>query len=256
MYPAWSSNFMVPRFGSEEGRAVLNAHRPIWSHPQRVESLSDFLRENPEHRHRNRELTDELTPYERVFLSPGLPGGRAEEARAFSNLFSRSGGLGIQAEFVSINEDENGVTTDGYEDSIAGAFREATGRDPFELPNGDPQWVQFRADRWTDMVRAIRDAVKAVRADAVFTITVINRERGRLRPADPGLAGLGGAGALRRDAPLVPVHHRPPDHRTALPPLRGHGGRAPAGRGRVLVLPPGELAGRGDDDGGRPHRAR
>lgn len=176
MYPAWSANFMVPRFGTEEGRAILNAHRPIWSHPQRIESLSDFLRENPEHRHRNRELTDTLKPYERVFLSPGLPGGRAEEARAFSDLLSRSGGLGIQAEFVSINEDANGVTTDGYEDSIAGAFRDATGRDPFGLPNDDPEWVQFRADRWTDMVRAVRDAVKAVRPGAVFTITVINRD--------------------------------------------------------------------------------
>ena len=176
MYPAWSSNFMVPRFGTGEGRAILDAHRPIWSHPQRVESLSDFLRDHPEHRHRNRGLTDELQPYERVFLSPGLPGGRAEEARAFSGLLERSGGRGIQAEFVSINEDPDGVSTDGYEDSIAGAFREATGRDPFTLPNGDPEWVRFRADRWTDMVRAVRDAVKAVRADAVFTITVINRE--------------------------------------------------------------------------------
>ena len=176
MYPAWSSNFMVPRFGTAEGRETLNAHRPIWSHPQRIESLSDFVREHPEHRHRNRELTDELKPYERVFLSPGLPGGRAEEARVFAELLARSGGRGIQAEFVSINEDPNGVTTDGYEESIAGAFREATGRDPFQLPNDDPEWVQYRADRWTEMVRAIRDAVKAVRSDAVFTITVINRD--------------------------------------------------------------------------------
>ena len=176
MYPAWSCNFMVPRFGTVEGRQTLNAHRPIWSHPQRIESLSDFVRENPEHRHRNRERTDELQPYERVFLSPGLPEGRAEEARVFSELLARSGGSGIQAEFVSINEDENGVTTDGYEESIADAFREATGRDPFQLPNGDPDWVQFRADRWTEMVRDIRDAVKAVRSDAVFTITVINRD--------------------------------------------------------------------------------
>ncbi len=176
MYPAWSSNFMVPRFGSAEGRAILNAHRPIWSHPQRTESLSDFLQEHPEHRHRNRQLADEMKPYERVFLSPGLPGGRAEEGRAFADLLSRSGARGIQAEFVSINEDEAGVSTDGYEDSIAVAFREATGRDPFTLPNGDPEWVRFRADRWTGMVRAISDAVKAVRADAVFTITVINRD--------------------------------------------------------------------------------
>ncbi len=182
MYPAWSSNFMVPRFGTGEGREILNSHRPIWSHPQRIESLSDFVRENPEHRHRNRELTDELQPYERVFLSPGLPEGRAEEAAVFSGLLSRSGGRGIQAEFVSINEDESGVTTDGYEDSIAGAFREATGRDPFQLPNDDPEWVQFRADRWTDMVRTIRDAVKAVRSDAVFTITVINRDAGGYVP--------------------------------------------------------------------------
>ncbi len=175
MYPAWSSNFMVPRFGSEAGRTVLNAHRPIWSHPRRVESLSDFLRDHPEHRHRNRERTDALRPYQRVFLSPGSPGGRAEEARAFGELLSRSGARGIQAEFVSINEDEDGVSTDGYEDSIADAFRETTGRDPFALPNRDPEWVQFRADRWTEMVRAIRDGVKTARADAAFTITVIDR---------------------------------------------------------------------------------
>lgn len=182
MYPAWSSNFMVPRFGTEAGRTTLDAHRPIWSHPQRIESLSDFLREHPGHRHRNRTLSDEMQPWERVFLSPGLPEGRAEEARVFAELLASSGGRGIQAEFVSINEDENGVTTDGYEDSIAGAFREATGRDPFSIPNDDPEWVGFRADCWTDMVREIRAAVKAVRSDAVFTITVINRDAEGYRP--------------------------------------------------------------------------
>ncbi len=176
MYPAWSANFMVPRFGTEAGRLTLDAHRPIWSHPQRIESLSDFLRENPEHRHRNRTLSDEMQPWERVFLSPGLPEGRAEEARVFAELLARSGGAGVQAEFVSINEDDAGVSADGYEDSIAGAFRDATGRDPFSIPNADPEWMAFRADRWTDMLRAIRDAVKAVRADAVFTVTVINRD--------------------------------------------------------------------------------
>lgn len=176
MYPAWSSNFPVPRYGTEALREAFDAHRPIWSHPQRIESLSDFLKENPQHRHRNRTLSDEMQPYERVFLSPGLPDGRAEEARAFADLLSGSGALGIQAEFVSINEDENGVSTDGYEDSIANAFTEATGRDPFEIPNADPEWIGFRADRWTEMVREIRDAVKAVRSDAVFTITVINRD--------------------------------------------------------------------------------
>lgn len=183
MYPAWSANFMVPRFGTPEGRETLDAHRPIWSHPQRIPSLSDFLREHPEHRHRNRGLGDEMEPWEKVFLSPGLPEGRRHEAEAFAALLRSSGARGIQAEFVSINEDAEGVSVDGYEDSIASAFREATGRDPFRIPNGDPEWVRFRADLWTGMVRDLRDAVKAERADAVFTATVIDREADRYLPA-------------------------------------------------------------------------
>lgn len=183
MYPAWSANFMVPRFGTSEGRETLDAHRPIWSHPQRVPSLSDFLREHPEHRHRNRGLGDEMEPWDKVFLSPGLPEGRRHEAEAFAALLRSSGARGIQAEFVSINEDADGVSVDGYEDSIASAFREATGRDPFRIPNRDPEWVRFRADLWTGMVRALRAAVKAERADAVFTATVIDREADRYLPA-------------------------------------------------------------------------
>lgn len=183
MYPAWSANFMVPRFGTPEGRETLDAHRPIWSHPRRVPSLSDFLREHPEHRHRNRGLGDEMEPWEKVFLSPGLAEGRRHEAGAFAALLRSSGARGIQAEFVSINEDADGVSVDGYEDSIASAFREETGRDPFRIPNGDPEWVRFRADLWTGMVRDLRDAVKAERADAVFTATVIDREADRYLPA-------------------------------------------------------------------------
>ena len=183
MYPAWSANFMVPRFGTPEGRATLDAHRPIWSHPQRVPSLSDFLREHPEHRHRNRTLSDEMEPWEKVFLSPGLAEGRRHEAELFAGLLRSSGARGIEAEFVSINEDDAGVSVDGYEDSIVSAFREATGRDPFDLPNGDPDWVRFRADLWTELMRDLRDAAKAVRPDAVFTATVINREAEGYLPA-------------------------------------------------------------------------
>lgn len=183
MYPAWSANFMVPRFGTPEGRETLDAHRPIWSHPRRVPSLSDFLREHPEHRHRNRTLSDEMEPWEKVFLSPGRPEGRRHEAEAFAALLRSSGARGIQAEFISINEDADGVSVDGYEDSIASAFREATGRDPFGLPNGEPDWVRFRADLWTGMVRDLRDAAKRERPDAVFTATVIDREAEGYLPA-------------------------------------------------------------------------
>lgn len=183
MYPAWSANFMVPRFGTPEGREVLDAHRPIWSHPRRVPSVSDFLREHPQHRHRNRTLAEELEPWDKLFLSPGLPEGRRHEAEAFASLLRSSGARGIEAEFISINEDEDGVSVDGYEDSIAGAFREETGRDPFTIGNGDPEWVRFRADRWTAMLAEIAAAVRAERPDAVFTATVINREADGYRKA-------------------------------------------------------------------------
>ena len=230
MYPAWSSNFMVPRFGTGEGRAILDAHRPIWSHPQRVESLSDFLRDHPEHRHRNRGLTDELQPYERVFLSPGLPGGRAEEARAFSGLLERSRGRGIQAEFVSINEDPDGVSTDGYEDSIAGAFRE--GHRPGSLhPPERRSRVGAVPRRPLDRhgARGPRRREGGPRRRRLHHHRHQPRS-GRLSAPDAGLAHLGGRRSRRRDAPLVPLHHRPCDHRTALPPFRGdgRGARIPA----------------------------
>ena len=54
-----------------------------------------------------------------------------------------------------------GVATAGYEAPMVEAFRQETGRDPFEIPNDDPDWVQFRARPFTDWVGRVHDMLSA-----------------------------------------------------------------------------------------------
>jgi len=58
--------------------------------------------------------------------------------------------------------DQNGVRMDMYDDCVVAAFREKTGRDPFKIPNDDPQWVQFRADYVTGWLREVRSLQKLI----------------------------------------------------------------------------------------------
>lgn len=52
--------------------------------------------------------------------------------------------------------DDQGFWYGGYEEVSKEAFRTKTGRDPFKIPNADPEWVQFRADYVTEFLRAVR----------------------------------------------------------------------------------------------------
>ena len=54
-----------------------------------------------------------------------------------------------------------GVATGGYEAPMVEAFREETGRDPFQIPNDDPEWVQFRTRPFTQWVGDVRDLLAA-----------------------------------------------------------------------------------------------
>ncbi len=53
--------------------------------------------------------------------------------------------------------DENAVSSAGYEEPAVEAFKQRTGRDPFEIPNNDPEWIQARADYLTDWVQSVRE---------------------------------------------------------------------------------------------------
>ena len=74
----------------------------------------------------------------------------------------------MQVEFVLGNEDENGVAhlwlRGGCRFQVRGSAWEESPGDP----DDDPDWVQFRADYVTRYLVEARDAVKAVKPDAVF----------------------------------------------------------------------------------------
>ena len=71
------------------------------------------------------------------------------------------------------DEDDAGCSPYGYEDAVAAPFREQTGRDPFAIPNDDPEWLRFRAGYVTRFLVELKDAMAAAYPGAVFTSTMI-----------------------------------------------------------------------------------
>ncbi len=54
--------------------------------------------------------------------------------------------------------DADGYYSMGYDKYMVEAFQTKTGRDPWQIPNKDPQWLAFRAAFMTDYMRQIRRA--------------------------------------------------------------------------------------------------
>lgn len=73
--------------------------------------------------------------------------------------------------------DDDGYWYGGYDDLSVRAFRERTERDPFAIPNSDPEWVQFRADYVTGFMRDLRK-LQQERYPGT-TITTFDHARGK-----------------------------------------------------------------------------
>ena len=173
----WSLPFMRPPVTAPESRAIMDQHRPIWSHPRVAEpEISDFAREHPEYRSYTRDKHADLEPGERLCLSPAFPEVRSHQADLFVTTLAASRGDGIQVEFVLGNEDANGVVPYGYEDRVVEEFRARHGKDAFALPNDDPLWLQFRADHVTLFLQELGSKVKVTFPSARFTTTIIAAE--------------------------------------------------------------------------------
>ena len=172
----WSLDFLRPPVDSEEARAILDKHRPIYDNPQINTSATDFAVKHPQYRSLTRNRSYVLQPGEDLYLSLAFPEVRAEQAQQFVEPLLATQGSGLQVEFVLGNEDENGAVTYGYEDIIVNAFEQEHGKSPFDLRNDDPDWLQFRADYVTRFMVEARDAVKAAKPDAVFSATMIAGE--------------------------------------------------------------------------------
>ena len=56
------------------------------------------------------------------------------------------------------NFDADGYYAMGYDKQMVTAFQTKTGRDPWQIPNQDPQWLAFRASYMTEYMRRIRQA--------------------------------------------------------------------------------------------------
>ena len=56
--------------------------------------------------------------------------------------------------------DADGYYAMGYDQFMVEAFRAKTGRDAWQIPNNDPQWLAFRASFVTDYMRQIRSIQK------------------------------------------------------------------------------------------------
>lgn len=52
--------------------------------------------------------------------------------------------------------DDKGVWYCTYDEPVVENFKKTTGRDPYQIPNGDEEWVRFRAGYMTDFVRQVR----------------------------------------------------------------------------------------------------
>ena len=85
---------------------------------------------------------------------------------------------GREALISGTEVDDSGVCIYGYEPAMVEAFREATGRDAFIIPNDDPEWIDFRALQTTLYMREARKLAKA--RGATVSVRVRSMERMRL----------------------------------------------------------------------------
>lgn len=173
---AWSIDYIGGPPGSAEMRKKLELHQPIWSHPKSSPKLSEFARAHPDYWAQNRKRSDELESGQRRTLSLAVPQVREHEISNYMEMVDRTGGHGVQVEFVSVNRDVNGVGTDGYEKSMVLAYKKKHRRNPMELPNGAPSWVQFRSDYTTVTMRQLREALREKDSLAPMTAALIARE--------------------------------------------------------------------------------
>ena len=169
----WSLDFLRPPVTAAEARRILDEHRPIYHGPYVDTTVAEFAARHPEYRSLTRSRSYALSPGEDLYLSAAFPEVRAHQVQMFIHSLQATQADGLQIEFVLGNEDENGVVPYGYEDRTVSEFRSKRGKDPFELPNDDPEWMQFRADYVTLFLSELKTRVKETSPEALISATLI-----------------------------------------------------------------------------------
>ena len=172
----WSLDFLRPPVTSVQAREILDRHRPVYHGPYVTTEMSDFAVRHPEFRSLTRSRSYVLEPGQDLYLSAAFPEVRDHQAHLFVEALEVTRADGLQVEFVLGNEDENGVVPYGYEDRTVSEFRAKFGKDPFDLPNNGPEWMQFRADYVTLFLSEVRARMKGSSPQAVLSTTIIAGE--------------------------------------------------------------------------------
>ena len=176
----WSLQYMNGDPNTEDGRKILDGHRPIWSNMETELTFSgdrdDFAKDNPQLWTKSHKLISELAPGKRIQLSPGFKEVRSYEANRFLKAYKSSQSQGVQLEFVLPNIDQDGNADLGYETPIRNAFIKKYNQDPINLKNSDHNWLNFRANYYSELVGDIYKNVKNEDSNALVSTTIVAGE--------------------------------------------------------------------------------
>lgn len=68
--------------------------------------------------------------------------------------------------------DEDGVADYGYEKPLVSGFKAQYGIDPHDIPNGDPRWVQYRAEPQTAFMRSVKEFMQSTKPELPIAVLV------------------------------------------------------------------------------------
>ena len=176
----WSLQYMNGDPKTESGRKILDNHKPIWSNMTTELTFSgdrdNFAKNNPQFWTKSQNLISELNPGKRIQLSPGFDEVRSYEANRFQKAYKSSQSQGVQLEFVLPNIDEHGNADIGYEDPIRNAFISEYNQDPINMKNSDLNWLNFRANYYSELVGDIYKKIKNEDPKALVSTTIVAGE--------------------------------------------------------------------------------
>jgi uncharacterized lipoprotein YddW (UPF0748 family) len=117
------------------------------------------------------------------YLDPGNPEVQAYTTDVYANLVRNYDVDGIHLDQVRYYEGE--PLRWGYNPTSVARFNAETDRDPDTQPAAaDPDWVAWRRDQVTGLVRSIHTAVKAIKPNVAVTAAVVTWGRGPLTDTD------------------------------------------------------------------------
>lgn len=117
------------------------------------------------------------------YLDPGNPDVQAYTAEVYLNLLRNYDVDGIHLDQVRYYEGD--ALRWGYNPTSVARFNADLGRDPTSQPDPtDPDWIAWRRDQVTALVRRVYTEAKAIKPDVAVTAAVVTWGRGPLTLGD------------------------------------------------------------------------